>query len=199
MKQQHTNYEVSYYVNSVIPITVYRLSLLTGKRLWWHNSCQVYPHWCDMPHYVRHHKWNKEAWSTSDESIRDSSGVSRTHTSSGTTGQNREHWSVLTTERAVCDTTSKISVYSTVKCMSVCHKIPYRQYNSASLFDGRGVMKCERPFHLTVTNSHVYYMQVRLCRIKYLWHICSAPPWKALSNLMLNSYPFLHSLHNCTG
>ena len=192
MKEQHTNYEVSYYVISVNPITVYCLSLLTGKRPWRYDSCQVYPHWCDVPHYVRHHKWNKEAWPTSDESIRDSSGVSRTHKSSGTASQNREHWSVLTTERAVCNTTSKISVYSTVKHMSVCHNIAYRQYNSASLFQGRGVMKCERPFHLTIINSHAYYMQVRMCCIKYLWHICSAPPRKVLSNLTLKSYPFLH-------
>jgi hypothetical protein len=170
MKEQHTNYEVSHYVISVLLITVYCLSLLTGKRPWWRNSRQVYPHRCDVPHYIRHHQWNKEAWPTSDESIRDSSGVSRTQTSSGTTSQNREHWSVLTTQCAICDTTSKISVYSTVKHMPACHNIAYRQYSSASLFQGRGVMKCERPFHLTIIHSYVYYMQVCLCYIKCPWH-----------------------------
>ena len=168
MKEQHRNYEVSYYVISIILITVCCLSLLTGKRPWRYNSCQVYPHRCDMSYYVWHHKWDKEAWPTSDESIRDSSHVSRTYTSSGTTSKNREHWSVLTTQCAVCDTTSKISVHSTVKHMSVCHNTAYRQYNSASLFQGRGVMKCERPIHLTIINLHVYYMQVCLCCIKYI-------------------------------
>jgi len=114
MKEQHKNCGVSYYVISVFLITVYCLSVLTGKRPWWYNSCQVYPHRCDVPHYIRHHKWNKEAWPTSDESIRDSSGISRTHASGGTTSQNWKHWSVLTTQRAICDTTSEISVYSTV-------------------------------------------------------------------------------------
>lgn len=141
---------------------LFSLCVLTGKRPWWYNSCQVYPHWCDMPHYIWYNKWNKETGPTSDESIRDSSVVPRAHASGGTTSQNWEHWPVLTTQRAVCDTTSKISIYSTVKCMSLCHADNTTVCHSSV---DKGLWNVTDLFHLTTLHILMSVTYNKVCAV----------------------------------